>query len=125
MTTSTLKTIGVFYLRRALAICKRNAKNKYVTIPIEKAEEIIEQASQMNPQGTYDHRQNSVRAAALVLCVEPTELIERMNGKTPKEYMAEIAELKNKIKLLVEAGDAVAENNNVKHVREWVRAKNF
>jgi len=96
-----------------------------VTIPIEKAEEIIHQAAQMNPQGTYDPKQNSVRAAALVLCVEPSELVERMNGKTPKEYMAEIAELKNKIKLLYDAGDAMANSNNAKTVRDWVRAKNF
>lgn len=125
MKTYEPKSTGVTYLRHAVASTKRNKNNKFVTIPLEKAQEILEQASNMNPQGTYEARQNSVRAAALVLCVEPSELVERMNGKTPKEYMADIAELKNKIKLLVEAGDDMAENNNAKTVREWVRAKNF
>jgi hypothetical protein len=121
------KSIGVFYLRRILNRAKHNPNQKYITISMEKAKEIVEQSNQMLPSGVYTTKQNSVRGAALVLCIDAAELCVRLNGKTPREYMNEIAELKNKIKQLEVSGDAMAEHctNPDVYVRAWVRAKNI
>lgn len=119
------KSNGVFYLRRLVAKAKGNPKIKYITMSVEKAQEITEQANQMAPNGLYTARQNSVRAAALILCVDVSELCVRMNGKTPKEYMNEIAELRNRIKQMESVGDKMAEQVSGDAVKQWIRAKSL
>lgn len=125
MKTCEPKTSGIVYLRRILAQAKRNKNIKFLTMPINKAEEIVNQTEILVTAGNYSIRQNSTKAAALILCVEPTELMQRMNGKSPKEYMAEISDLKNKIKQLEEQGDILANFAPQEAVRNWVKAKNF
>jgi hypothetical protein len=92
---------------------------------MDKAEEIVNQADQMNPQGVYTSKQNSVRAAALILCVDVHELCVRMNGKTPKQYMNDMAELKNRIRQMELVGDKMAEQLSGNAIKEWNRAKNL
>lgn len=121
----TPKSKGVFFLRRALAKAKSHPSVKYISMSVEKAQEIVDQSSQMTPNGIYSTKQNSVRAAALILCVDVSELCVRMNGKTPKEYMNDIAELRNRIKQMEIVGDKMAENLSGDAVKQWIRAKNL
>ena len=74
---------------------------------MSKADEVIQEANgefciPLNP------RSNTARAVAFMLGIEVSELCERMNGKTPKEYMSDIAELKNNMKYLENAGDEMS-----------------
>jgi hypothetical protein len=92
---------------------------------MSKAEEILDEANgefciPLNPKS------NTARGCAYMLGVEVSELVERMNGKKPKEYMNTIAELKNHIKSLENAGDRMAEGNVSEFSRrEWAKAKAF
>ena len=92
---------------------------------MDKAEQILKQSEQMLPSGEYSIKQNSVRAAALILCIEPQELINRLHQKSTKDFLNEIAELRNKIKQLEEAGDNIAENASPAHRKHWVWAKSL
>jgi len=90
---------------------------------MESAEKVIEEFGPSYRTGQFDLRSNSIKAAAINLCIEPQELIERLGSKKPSEVMQEIAKLKSKIKALEEAGDALCESSdNVKAKREWVFA---
>lgn len=92
---------------------------------MSKAEEVINEANgefciPLNPKS------NTARGCAYMLGIEVSELVERMNGKTPKEYMNTIAELKNQIKNLETAGDRMEQGNVSDFARrEWAKAKAF
>lgn len=122
---SNHKTFGVHFLKRAVGKAKQNKNVKFISIPVEKADEILSQSEDMKPNGQYFAKQNSVRAAALILCVDVYELCQRMNGKSPKQYMNDIAELKNRIKQMELVGDKMAEQLSGDAVKEWNRAKNL
>jgi flagellin-specific chaperone FliS len=124
-TDKTHKTNGVFYLRRIYLRTKKNPNAKFISLSMEQAGKIIEQAQQMLPNGEYSVRQNSVRAAALILCIEPQELVNRLHQKPTKNYLNEISELKNRIKQLEDAGDKIAESASPAHRAAWVRAKSL
>lgn len=122
---SSLKSNGVFYLRRIFKRTQKNPNAKFISLPMDKAEQILKQSEQMLPSGEYSVKQNSVRAAALILCIEPQELINRLHQKSTKDFLNEIAELRNKIKQLEEAGDNIAENASPAHRKHWVWAKSL
>lgn len=117
------KLSGIRYLRRLVANAKNTKHNKYITLNMESAEKVIEEFGPSYRTGQFDLRSNSIKAAALNLCIEPKELIDRLGAKKPSDYMEEIARLKSKIKALQEAGDSLCESStNVKVKREWIFA---
>lgn len=119
------KTSGVHFLKRIVGLAKRNKNTKFISIPMEKADEILKQSEQMRPSGEYYAKQNSVRAAALILCIDVYELCQRLNGKSPKQYMNDVAELKNRIKQMEIVGDKMAEQLSGTAVKQWNQAKNL
>jgi hypothetical protein len=116
------KTKGVSFLVRAIGAQKRT-HGKFVVIPMDKAEEIVNEASGQRV-GDLSPKSNTARGCAYLLGVSVPELCERMNGKTPKQYHAEIAELKSKMKQLEEIGDRMA-TDSPENRMAWARAKTF
>ena len=121
----TPKSHGVSFLRHALA--HRNKKLNYISLPVEKAQEIIEASAKFQPtnSGVYSSKSNSVRGASVILAMDLKELVERLNSQTPSSLLNKLAEANNKIKALEKAGDAMANNPSTANIREWVNAKTF
>jgi len=125
MTQYSPKSHGITYLRHAVA--HRNKKLKYISLPVEKAQEIIAEAHGFQPtQNPYNSRSCSVKGAAIVLAMDVKELMERLNCPTPSSILSNLAEARCKIKELQEAGDALINNRltdaSIKH---WVRTKSL
>ena len=120
-----IKSHGLTYLRHAVS--HRNKKLNYISLPVDKAQEILDEAGSFQPnQSEYTSRSNSVKGAAVVLAMDVKELIARLNAPHPAQLLNDLAEAKNKIKMLEEAGD------NLVHaklsgavIKEWVRTKSL
>ena len=94
---------------------------------MEKAQEIISESNGFQPsQNQYNSKSNSVKGAAVVLAMEVKELMERLNCPTPSRILNDLAEARNKVKALEEAGDELVNNRltdaSIKH---WVRTKSL
>lgn len=120
------KSYGISYLRHAVA--HRNKKLNYISLPVEKAQEIINESGGYQPSqaSLYTSRSNSVRGAAVVLAMDVKELCERLNGKSTAQLLNDLAEAKNKIKVLYDAGDRLAQlagDKDFNAMKNWVHAK--
>lgn len=120
-----IKSHGLSYLRHAVA--HRNKKLNYISIPVEKAQEILDASNGFQPsKGEYTLRSNSLKGAAVVLAMDPKELIARLNAPLPAQLLNDLAEAKNKIKALEAAGDGLAVGcANKQAIKDWVNAKTF
>ena len=125
MTQYNPKSHGITYLRHAVS--HRNKKLNYISLPVEQAQEIIVESNGLQPsQNQYNSKCNYVRGAAVVLAIEVKELMERLNCPTPSKILNDLAEAKNKIKALEEAGDALVHNRLTDaSVKNWVRTKSL
>jgi hypothetical protein len=94
---------------------------------MDKAQEILDVANGFQPtQNQYNSKSNSVRGAAVVLAMDVKELMERLNCPTPSKILNDLAEARNKIKALEDAGDSLINNSlSQESVRNWVRTKNL
>jgi hypothetical protein len=120
----TIKSHGLSYLRHA--VNHRNKKLNYISLPVDKAEEILEVAGKFQPnQSEYHSRSNSVKGAAVVLAMDVKELIERLNCPTPSKILNDLAEARNRLKAMSEAGDILARTAPKEAIKEWVRAKSL
>ena len=121
----SIKTHGITYLRHALS--HRNKKLNYITLPVEKAQEILDASNGFQPtHGEYTLRSNSLKGAAVVLAMDAKELLERLNCPTPSKILNDLAEARNKIKALEEAGDNLVHKRLTgEAVKDWVRAKSL
>lgn len=119
------KSHGLSYLRHAVA--HRNKKLNYISLPVDKAQEILAATNGLQPtQGEYTLRSNSLKGAAVVLAMDAKELLARLNAPMPAQLLNDLAEARNKIKALESAGDNLALGCvNKESVRNWVNAKNF
>ena len=119
------KSHGLSYLRHAVA--HRNKKLNYISLPVEKAQEILDASNGFQPsQGEYTIKSNSLKGAAVVLAMDPKELIARLNAPLPAQLLNDLAEAKNKIKALEQAGDGLAVGcPNKQAIKDWVNAKTF
>lgn len=119
-----IKSHGLSYLRHA--VNHRNKKLNYISLPVDKAEEILEVAGKFQPnQNEYTSRSNSVKGAAVVLAMDVKELIERLNCPTPSKILNDLAEARNRLKAMSEAGDILARTAPKEAIKEWVRAKSL
>ena len=120
------KSHGLTYLRHAIR--HGSKKLKYVTIPMDKAQEILDASNGFQPsqQSEYSLRSNSLKGAAVVLAMDAKELLVRLNSPHPANVLNDLAEAKSKLKALCDAGDALVNDNLSKQsVREWVRIKSL
>lgn len=119
------KTHGITYLRHALA--HRNKKLKYISLPVDKAQEIVDASNKFQPsKSEYVLRSNSLQGAAVVLAMDAKELVARLNAPLPAQILNDLAEARNKIKALENAGDALASTSQNKDaIKEWVKTKNL
>jgi hypothetical protein len=121
------KSVGVTYLRHAIIAQKKRPQNKFVTIPMKQAEEIIAQSVDFkSADGKYVATQNSVRAASLMLCIPVKELCERLNSPATAQLLSDLAEAKNKIHSLQRTGDRLAQiagDKDFNAMKDWVHAK--
>ena len=117
------KSHGLTYLRHAVA--HRNKKLNYISIPVDKAQEILDASNGFQPtQGEYTLRSNSLKGAAVVLAMDAKELLKRLNAPTPSKILNDLAEARNKIKALEEAGDNLVHSQLANDViKMWVRTK--
>lgn len=121
-----IKSHGLSYLRHA--VNHRNKKLNYISIPVDKAQEILDASNGFQPSsgGEYSARSNSVKGAAVVLAMDVKELIARLNSPLPAQILNDLAEAKNKIKMLEEAGDNLVHGKlSGAVVKEWVRTKSL
>jgi hypothetical protein len=122
----SIKSHGLSYLRHAVS--HRNKKLNYISIPVDKAQEILDASNGFQPSqvGEYSSRSNSVKGAAVVLAMDVKELIARLNAPLPAQILNDLAEAKNKIKMLEESGDNLVHSKlSATVVKEWVRTKNL
>ena len=121
----SIKSHGISYLRHAVA--HRNKKLNYISLPVDKAQEILDASNGFQPtQGEYTLRSNSLKGAAVVLAMDAKELLQRLNCPTPSKILNDLAEARNKIKMLQEAGDNLVHNKLSSNViKEWVRTKSL
>jgi galactokinase len=120
-----IKSHGLSYLRHAVS--HRNKKLNYISLPVDKAQEILEASKEFQPsKSDYNARSNSVKGAAVVLAMDVKELISRLNAPMPAQLLNDLAEARNKIKALEKAGDNLAIGcNNKGAIKAWVDAKTF
>lgn len=121
----SIKSHGLAYLRRAVA--HRNKKLNYISLPVEKAQEILDASNGFQPtQGEYTLRSNSLKGAAVVLAMDAKELIQRLNSPLPSKILNDLAEARNKIKALEDAGDKLVSNRLTDaSIKCWVRTKSL
>lgn len=119
----SIKSHGLTYLRHA--VTHRNKKLNYISLPVDKAQEILDASNGFQPsQGEYTLRSNSLKGAAVVLAMDAKELLERLNCKHPAQLLSDLAEAKSKIKALEESGDNLVHKKlSGESVKEWVRTK--
>jgi hypothetical protein len=119
----SIKSHGLTYLRHAIS--HRNKKLNYISIPVDKAQEILDASNGFQPtQGEYTLRSNSLKGAAVVLAMDAKELLERLNAPTPSKILNDLAEARNKIKALEIAGDNLVHGKlNNESIKAWVRTK--
>lgn len=104
------KTEGISYLRHAIISQKKRPATKFLTIPMEQAEKIISQAEGFVPRKAgWDARRNSERAAALILGLEPKELVSKLEAPDLAKLQADLAEARTKLKAYEESGDKMFE----------------
>jgi hypothetical protein len=121
----SIKSHGLTYLRHA--VTHRNKKLNYISLPVDKAQEILDASNGFQPtQGEYTIRSNSLKGAAVVLAMDAKELLERLNCPTPSKILNDLAEARNKIKTLEDAGDNLVHGQlSTDAIKAWVRAKSL
>lgn len=122
----SIKSHGLSYLRHAVS--HRNKKLNYISIPVDKAQEILDASNGFQPSqdGEYSSRSNSVKGAAVVLAMDIKELISRLNAPHPAQLLNDLAEAKNKIKMLQDSGDNLVHSKlSGVAIKEWVRTKSL
>lgn len=124
------KSEGITYLRYAINAQKKRSHSKFVTIPMDKAEEIIKQSKGFVPSNSgYDARRNSERAAALILGLDVKDLVKKLSEPDVAKVLSELAEAKNKIKMYEDIGDRMHERlrvlsyNDSSLRKEWLNAR--
>jgi hypothetical protein len=121
----SIKSHGISYLRHAVS--HRNKKLNYISIPVDKAQEILDASNGFQPtQGEYTLKSNSLKGAAVVLAMDAKELISRLNAPHPAQLLNDLAEAKNKIKMLQDSGDNLVHSKLAGvAIKDWVRTKSL
>jgi hypothetical protein len=120
------KLDGYTYLKSSFTRAKRNPSQRFITIDLIQAEEILKKAMSKEKYTDLDLRSNSLRAGALTLCISPKELLERLKCPLPSKIMEELANAKTKIKEYEHIGDKMVialGDKNYGLTDQWARAR--
>jgi hypothetical protein len=99
------KGSGVSYLKRILNKALKDKTTKHIALTIEQAQEIMDELKIDDSKPEWSLKSNSLKAGATVLCIDPKELLERLECEKPSKLRNDLAEARNKIKALEEVGD--------------------
>lgn len=121
------KTEGITYLRHAIIQQRKRKVGKFISVSMEQAEKIVSQAEGFVPRKTgYDPKRNSERAAALILGLEPKELCKKLDAPDMAKLLNDLAEAKQYIKMLEDAGDDLFKvPNSGSFQSKWLSARKF
>lgn len=121
------KGSGVSYLKRILTKASKDKTTKHIALTIEQAQEIMDELKTDNEKPDWSLKSNSLKAGAIVLCIDPKELLERLEADKPSKLRNDIAEARNKIKSLEEIGDMMFDALSLKEqeliASKWVMTK--
>jgi hypothetical protein len=120
------KLDGYTYLKSSFTRAKKNPSQRFITIDLIQAEEIIEKTMSKEKYTDLDLRSNSLRAGALTLCISPKELLERLKCPLPSKIMEELANAKTKIKEYEHIGDKMVialGDKNYGLTDQWSKAR--
>lgn len=121
------KSEGITYLRHAVRQQKKRKVGKFITLSMEQAEKIVQQAEGFVPRNAgYDPRRNSERAASLILGVDVKELCKRLEAPDTSKILNDLAEARNYIKMLEVAGDQMDKfSTHSISKSNWANARKF
>jgi hypothetical protein len=121
------KESGKSKLKRWLNKSSKDKRIKHITLAIKQAQEIMEEIKTDGDKPDWSLKSNSLKAGAIVLCIDPKELLERLESDKPSKLRNDIAEARNKIKSLEEIGDMMFDALSLKEqeliANKWVMTK--
>ena len=99
------KGSGLSYLKRILTKASKDKTTKHIALTIEQAQEIMDELKIDEGKPQWSLKSNSLKASAIALCIDPKELVERLESEKPSKLRNELAGARSKIKALEEVGD--------------------
>lgn len=121
------KGSGLSYIKRMLTKASRHNKIKHIALTLDQAKDIMEEIKIDNKQPELTLKSNSLKASSVLLCIEPKELLERLNSDRPSKLLNDLAEARNKIKSLELLGDKMFSDlefkNQELYADEWNKTK--
>lgn len=120
------KLNGVQHIKTQLTRQAKNPNAKYISLDLLQAQEIMEELN--SSKAPRDDRSNSLKASAMLLCITPKDLAERLDAPNPKELMNELSRLKTKVETLKSIGDEmvlIIADKDYGLAKEWNSAKNL
>ena len=120
------KLNGVQHIKTQLTRQSKNPNAKYISLDLLQAQEIMEELN--SSKAPRDDRSNSLKASALLLCITPKDLAERLDAPNPKQLMNELSRLKTKVETLKSIGDEmvlIIADKDYSLAKEWNSAKNL
>lgn len=117
------KSSGITHIKRLLKKSLKDNRIKHIALTLEQAQDIMNEDKKVE----LNLKCNSVKASALLLCIEPKELLERLNNPKPSKLMNDLAEARNKIHYLEKIGDEIIYALPLKEqemvLDKWIMAK--
>lgn len=121
------KNEGVTYLRIAYATAKRNPHNKFMSIPMKQAEDILNQMDISKPiKREFKPKDLCIKTAAVALCMSDTELCMKLNNPVSKDVLNALTEQRHLVLSMQKCGDKwLAGHQSVEARNDWAKAKTF
>lgn len=121
------KSSGITHIKRLLKKSLKDNRIKHIALTLEQAQDIMDEIKMDNKQPEWSLKSNSLRAGATVLCIDPKELLERLNCDKPSKLRNDLAEARNKIKSMELMGDRMLSHLEFKYQElyadEWHKTK--
>jgi hypothetical protein len=121
------KSSGITHIRRLLKKSLKDNRIKHISLTLEQAQDLMDEQKIDNKKLELNLKCNSLKASALLLCIEPKELLERLNNPKPSKLMNDLAEARNKIHYLEKVGDEIIYALPLKEQEQvldkWIMAK--
>ena len=121
------KSSGKSYIKRLLNKSLKDNRIKHISLTLSQAKEIMDELKMDEGKPSWSLNSNSLKAGATILCIDPKELIERLESDKPSKLRNSLAEARNKIKSLEEVGDMMFDALSLKEqeliANKWVMIK--
>jgi hypothetical protein len=123
------KSSGVAHIKRLLKKSQKDNRIKHIALTLEQAEDIMSELKIDGRKPEWNIKSNSLKAGAVVLCIDPKELLERLNCDKPSKLRNDLAEARNKLNTIEKFGDYMFKALSLKDQEicgdEWVKIKNL